>query len=107
MNDGAADIATGRDDAVASANVDHEWWAQESQRQQSEAERWQRRVDLAERHQEFDLATEAAHRARYHAGLALEARLAQLDSERDIEARLAAIKAAMPTPPAPVQRGGR
>ena len=58
---------------IVAAVLELDRWAQEALRQNREAERWQRRVSLAERHQEFDLATEGAHRARQHAGLALVA----------------------------------
>ena len=78
--------------ALAAAPIlEEDWWAQEVQRHQGEAERWESRVELAERHQEFDLATQAAQRARHHAGLAILAR-AHL-AEHSVEARLAAIKA--------------
>lgn len=58
---------------IVAAVLEQDRWALEALRQNREAERWQRRVSLAERHQEFDLASEAAHRARVHAGLALVA----------------------------------
>ena len=76
---------------AASPILEEDWWAQEVQRHQYEAERWERRIELAERHQELDLATQAAQRARHHAGLALLARAHFV--ERSVEARLAAIKA--------------
>ncbi len=73
MNDDR-DAATAKvREAVAAAVMTEDWWWREGQRHRDEGERWQRRVELAERHQEFDLATEAAQRARHHAALALAA----------------------------------
>ena len=90
MNLDLTDIAAAQP-LAASPILEEDWWAQEVQRHQGEAERWERRVELAERHQEFELATQAAQRARHHAGLALLARAHF--AERSVEARLAAIKA--------------
>jgi len=73
MNDAWPDSATDRGDTAVEAFLDEDGWQRECVRHQEEARRWWGRVDLAERHQEFDLATEAAQRARRHAGLALAA----------------------------------
>ena len=73
MNDASGELPVDCCEGVASASLEEDWGAQEVQRHQQEAERWQRRVELAERHLEFNLATEAAQRARRHAGLALAA----------------------------------
>jgi phage shock protein A len=70
--------AEGLMDAVAQERA---WWMQEGQRQKEQAELWRGRIDLAERHGEFDLATEAAQRARHHAGLALAADRHRADLE--------------------------
>jgi hypothetical protein len=73
MNDTWGDITVNHREVVMSAILEEDWWSLETQRHEQEAERWQRRVELAERHQEFDLATQAAQRSRHHAGLALAA----------------------------------
>ena len=73
MTDASHEYAAARRDAVAAAILAEGWWEREVHYQSQEAERWQRRLELAERHQELDLATSAAQRARQHAALALAA----------------------------------
>lgn len=73
MNSASVDRTRAVEDLMVAAAQDRAWWTQEGRRQEAEAERWRGRIDLAERHREFDLATEAAQRARRHAGLALAA----------------------------------
>lgn len=88
MNDAWGDMAGEPRDSGTSAILDENWLPdpyREFERQQQEAERWQRRVALAERHKEFALATKAAQLARRHAGLALAAErlLAEQPAQRN------------------------
>jgi hypothetical protein len=73
MDNASVDQVGAAGEVASAAARERARWVQEGRRQKSEAELWQRRIDLAERHREFDLATEAAQRARRHAGLALAA----------------------------------
>ena len=91
MNDAWDGNWDDRRDSIAAAILEADWWSQETVRHQQEAARWQRRVELAERHQEYELATQAAQRARHHSGLALAA--IGHHAECSIDARLAAINA--------------
>lgn len=87
MNHDLADIAAAHRAVVAAAILERDWWQRERVRHQEEATRWWARVDLAERHQEFDLATAAAQRARQHAGQAVAAE-AHLQAHRALVAQL-------------------
>lgn len=73
MTSASVDRTRAAEDLMVAAAQERAWWRQEGQRQEAEAELWRGRIDLAERHGEFELATEAAQRARRHAGLALAA----------------------------------
>jgi phage shock protein A len=73
MTDASPEYAAARRDLVTAAILAAAWWEREAHFQTEQAERWQHRVELAERHQEFDLATAAAQRARHHAAQALAA----------------------------------
>ena len=64
---------------------------------QAEAERWQRRVELAERQGQTALAEEAAAQARRHAGLALAA----AEDLAQVRARVRELEAALRSPGAP------
>jgi hypothetical protein len=81
MDDASAELAASDREVMLAALVEQDRWAREAIQQKEQADRWRRRVDLAESHQEFDLATRAAQRARHHAGLAMtaEKRVAALE----------------------------
>jgi len=82
MTSASVDRTRAAEDLMVAAAQERAWWMQEGQRQEAKAELWRGRIDLAERHGEFELATEAAQRARRHAGLALaaERRIADLEA---------------------------
>ncbi|GEM_PF-6112672 len=61
--------------ALAAAIAAEDWWWREAHHQRQETQRWQQRIELAERSGDPDLATEAARRARHHAAQARSAEL--------------------------------
>lgn len=97
----SGDAARRREELLA-ASVAAERAERQRSQHQAEADRWQRRVELAERGGQADLAAEAAAQARQHAGLALAA---AEDLERlraHVEELQAALRAPAAPPPPPV-----
>jgi phage shock protein A len=105
VNDDLDAAAASVREAVAAAVMAEDWWWREAQRHRDEGERWQRRVELAERHQEFDLATEAAQRARHHAALALAAEGQYAQQQARVRLLKLEMRAHPPMTPSPVPPG--
>lgn len=104
MSDDLDAAARGRE-AVAAAVMAEDWWWREVQRHREEGERWQRRVELAEHHQEFDLATAAAQRSRHHAALALAAEGQYAQQQARVRVLKQELHDRAPAAPAPVASG--
>ena len=71
--------------ALTAAIAAESWWWRRARHHQQESQRWQRRIELAERRGEADLATEAARRARHHAALARAAELSYAEQRARVQ----------------------
>lgn len=94
------DTARLREELLATSVAAERAERQRSQHQ-AEADRWQRRVELAERGGQAALAAEAAAQARQHAGLALAAAEDLAKLRAHVEKLQASLRAPATPPPPP------